>query len=33
MLLNDYNIDTLHPEILTIGTYTEFAPFSYEING
>ena len=33
MSLNYYNIDTLHPEILTIGTYTEFAPFSYEING
>ena len=32
MTLNYSNIDTLHPEILTIGTYTEFAPFSYEVN-
>ncbi|MFL2627672.1 MAG: substrate-binding periplasmic protein [Dehalococcoidia bacterium] len=30
MFSNNYNFDTLYPEILTIGTYTEFAPFSYE---
>jgi membrane-bound lytic murein transglycosylase MltF len=33
MQRNSSNITTLYPRVLTICTYTEFAPFSYEING